>query len=131
MTELKINRVICSSLLVLAAFTGSCVRRHLTPDVGKVLQPLAKRKGKTPLIIVPGILGSRLKDVNTGGEVWPRLGRAVDDLDLPVATDLKADTDNLVATEVVDKAKLGLFIPEIGVYEDLIEALTNYAGYKR
>src|SRR5215471_18542966 len=104
MIELKNNRVICLSLLVLVAFTGSCVHVNRQPNLALVLKPMAKRTGKTPLIIVPDILGSRLKDARTGGEVWPRTDRGVDDMDLPVTTDLKKDTDNLVATEVVDKA---------------------------
>src|SRR5579885_3777865 len=131
MAEAKINRVICLSLLAMAALTGSCIKPNRQPDLPKVLAPMAKRTGKTPLIIIPGILGSRLRDAKNGREVWPKLDKGVDDLDLPIGTDLKSDTDDLVATEVVDRAKLGFFIPEIGVYEDLIEALSKYAGYRR
>jgi len=50
---------------------------------------------------------------------------------LPISTNLKANTDDLIATEVVDKAKLGFLIPEISVYEDLITTLEKNAGYKR
>ena len=130
MTRAKNNLLVCA-LLLLAGLTGSCVHPNRQPDLARIFKAASTRTGKTPIIIIPGILGSRLKNSKTGVEVWPKLGHAEDDLDLPISTDLSANQDDLVATEVVDKAKLGFLIPEISVYEDLIEALSKYAGYKR
>ena len=46
---------------------------------------------------------------------WETEGADASSLSLP------DNQDDLIATEVVDKAKLGFLIPEIGVYEDLIK----------
>ncbi len=126
-----VNRFILVSVLALMVSSGGCVRPNRQPDLVRIFKTAAERKGKVPIIIIPGILGSRLKNKTTGAEVWPKLGHAEDDLDLPITPDLKANRDDLIATEVVDKAKLGFLIPEIGVYEDLITTLEKNAGYKR
>jgi len=126
-----INRIVFIPILATILLTNGCIRPNRQPDLPRIFKTAAERKGKIPIIIIPGILGSRLKNKNTGEEVWPKLGHASDDLDLPISTDLKANTDDLIATEVVDKAKLGFLIPEISVYEDLITTLEKNAGYKR
>src|SRR5580765_1998747 len=131
MNSLMMNRKPYICLLLLVMLSESCIRPNRQPDLPRIFKKASERTGKTPIIIIPGILGSRLKNKTTGEEVWPKLGHAEDDLDLPISTDLKANQDDLVATEVVDKAKLGFLIPEIGVYEDLITTLEKNAGYKR
>src|SRR5690242_17083850 len=118
-TQTMINRVIFILILALIVPTGACIRANRQPDLPRIFKAASERKGKIPIIIIPGILGSRLKNRKTGVEVWPKLGHEEDDLDLPISPDLKANTDDLIATEVVDKAKLGFLIPEISVYEDL------------
>ena len=131
LTMKMMYRIVFISLLILVVSTGGCVRPNRQPDLTRIFKTASERKGKTPIIIIPGILGSRLKNKVTGVEVWPKLGRTEDDLDLPISTNLKANADDLIATEVVDKAKLGFLIPEISVYEDLITTLEKHAGYKR
>src|SRR5215216_6624027 len=98
------------------------------PDLAQIFRPAARQTGKTPLIIIPGMLGSRLENKRTGEKVWPRAHPKEDDLRLPTSSDLKQNRDDVVATDVVETAKLGFPIPEIKVYEDLTDALARLFG---
>jgi pimeloyl-ACP methyl ester carboxylesterase len=87
--------------------------------------------GKVPIIVIPGMLGSRLVNQKTGEKAWPRAHPEENELSLPTSPDLKKNRDDVVAVDVVETAKLGFPIPEIKVYEDLTETLATHAGYRR
>jgi pimeloyl-ACP methyl ester carboxylesterase len=114
-------------------WAGGCVRPRpkLQPDLAQIFRPAREQTGKTPIIIIPGMLGSRLMNKRTGEKVWPRAHPSDEALRLPTSTNLKENRDDVVATEVVETAKLGFPIPEIKVYEDLTATLATHAGYKR
>ena len=133
MNGLVIRRIAVLSIIALAIWAESCTRPKpkLQPDLALIFRPARERTGKTPIIIIPGMLGSRLVNKRTGKNVWPRAHPNEDDLKLPISPDLKKNRDDVVATEVVEKARLGFLIPEIKVYEDFIDTLANHAGYKR
>ena len=81
-------------------------------------------KGRLPVIVIPGLIGSELINKNTNEKVWFDLGRSKDDdLRLPVSTNLKANKDNLIAGDILRKIQLIRLTPEIEVYEKLIEVL--------
>ena len=80
--------------------------------------------GKTPIIIVPGLIGSELVNKSTGEGVWFLLQRAKnDDLRLPVSPNLARNRDNLVPRDILRNVRLIRFLPEIQIYDRLIEAL--------
>ena len=110
-------------------FSGCGARR--TPDLGRIFAGVHERKGKRPVIVIPGILGSRIVNRRTGEVVWPSVFRSdVDGLSLPTTPDLAANRDELVAARIVEGAKLaGKFGPEVYVYHYLIRALEEYGGY--
>src|SRR5215210_8745245 len=87
--------------------------------------------GKTPVIVIPGMLSSRLVNKSTGAKVWPRAHPKEDELSLPTSPDLTKNRDDIVATAIIETAKLGFPIPEIKVYEELTETLAQHAGYRR
>jgi hypothetical protein len=91
-----------------------------------------ERRGKRPVIVIPGILGSRIVNRRTGEVVWPSVFRSdVDGLSLPTKPDLAANRDELVAARIVEGARLaGKFGPEVYVYHYLIRALEDYGGYR-
>src|SRR5215217_6171833 len=110
-----------SAFIVLAvalatAGVGCGARR--TPDLGRIFAGVRERKGKRPVIVIPGILGSRIVNRRTGEVVWPSVFRSdVDGLSLPTTPDLAANRDELVAGRIVEAAKLaGKFGPEFYVY---------------
>ncbi|MEK7724083.1 MAG: hypothetical protein AAB336_07040 [Acidobacteriota bacterium] len=97
-----------------------------------LLAQATPNKGKNPIIIIPGIMGSKLVNSKTDEVVWVKLTEAKsDDLRLPISTNLLANRDDLIATDIVDKVKLVKFLPGISVYSELIEFLEKKAGYRR
>ena len=129
-----LRRITAAVVIVLTVCAGGCALRQKPkpqPDLAHIFRPARELTGKTPIIVIPGMLGSRLENKRTGEKVWPRAHPVEDDLSLPTSPDLKQNRDDIVATAVVETAKLGFPIPEIKVYEELTATLANHAGYKR
>ncbi len=81
-------------------------------------------KGRSPVIIIPGLIGSELVNKNTDEKVWFNLTRSKDDdLRLPVSPDISANRDNLVPRDILRKIQLIRFTPEIEIYQKLLDSL--------
>jgi pimeloyl-ACP methyl ester carboxylesterase len=117
---------------LLAAASAACLKTT-TPPLPKIFPEKFAPKGKPPIILIPGILGSELVNPKTNQKVWPDVfPKDRDALMLPIASDdLRQNRDELVAARVMENAELGALIPQIGVYAGLLEALEKYAGYQR
>ena len=130
----KKRRAIIFSFIILHSafctlFSGCGPRR--TPDLARIFAGSKTRTGKPPLIVIPGILGSQLVNRKTGEVVWPRAFRSdTDGLGLPISPDLAANRDDLVAERIVETAKLTRLAPEVYVYQQLLDALRTYGGYR-
>lgn len=99
------------------------------PDLAKLYHDAAGRKGKRPVIIIPGILGSELVNKVTGEKVWFKIGRSKDDdVRLPIGTDLATSRDNLVPGDIIRKLDIPI-LRDQEVYQVLINALERYGGY--
>lgn len=89
----------------------------------------AQITGKRPIILVPGIAGSQIVSSETGKTVWFSFSLSrdePDDLRLPMSPNLRQNTDNLVAKDVIREIRLpGVLkvFPEIGVYGNAIQAI--------
>lgn len=91
-----------------------------------------QQKRRNPIIVIPGIMGSKLVNRETKELAWVKFSEAKsDDLRLPISPNLIANRDNLEATDIVDKVKVVKWLPGISVYADLIEYLEKKAGYRR
>ncbi|PYS80984.1 MAG: hypothetical protein DMF67_18480 [Acidobacteria bacterium] len=109
---------------------AGCGARH-TPNLERIFAGARERKGKRPVVVIPGILGSRIVNRKTGEVVWPSAFRSrLDDLSLPTTPDLEANRDDLVAARIVETAKLAKLAPEVYVYHYLLRALEDYGGYR-
>ena len=98
-------------------------------DAPKV--PAASPKGKTPVIIIPGLTGSDLINSKTGEVVWFRARRVKDDdIRLPISPLLARNRDNLVTKDVIRSVQFVKFLPEVEIYERLIDALEKRGGYR-
>ena len=81
-------------------------------------------KGRLPIIIIPGLIGSELVNKDTNDKVWFSLRRAKeDDLRLPVSANLKGNKDSLVVGDILRKIKILPLTPDIEIYEKLIDSL--------
>ena len=89
------------------------------------------KTGKIPIIIVPGLTGSELVNKNDNSVVWFKRERVKDDdLRLPISPNLANNHDDLIVTDVIRNVKFIPLLPEIEIYERLIDALQTRGGYK-
>ena len=81
--------------------------------------------GKSPVIIIPGISGSQLVNPQTGKTVWFSVRRDKDDdLRLPItSTNFTKNRDSLVAKDIIREVKLPGILPDVEVYQSLIDSL--------
>jgi pimeloyl-ACP methyl ester carboxylesterase len=91
-----------------------------------------KIEEKNPILVIPGIMGSRLKNSETGKEVWVKFKKDKnDDLSLPMSPNLKSNRDKLVAFDLVNEVKILKFLPGISIYSDLLDTLEKKGGLVR
>src|SRR5579884_2604563 len=94
------------------------------------VRAVAQKNGKSPIIIVPGIMGSLLVNKKTGKKVWPKLNPKDNELALPISSDIKSNHDDVAATEVIGSASLAPFPTETNTYQNLVEILVRNGGYR-
>jgi len=124
---------VCSILAICFCIFAISGCRVLTPNFEAlyldVLDAQESAEIHPPVIIIPGLLGSRLLDTKTGKEVWP--GSLFDvawgryrDLVLDFDAD-NPDQQSLVSAGIAE-GKLG-----VDFYGELLRVLVDYAGYER
>jgi pimeloyl-ACP methyl ester carboxylesterase len=119
----------CALFFTLTLSPGCGARR--TPDLGRIFAGARETRGKRPVIVIPGVLGSRIVNRRTGEVVWPSVFRSdVDGLSLPATPELANNRDELVAERIVEAARLAKIAPEVYVYHHLLRALEDYGGYR-
>jgi pimeloyl-ACP methyl ester carboxylesterase len=102
------------------------------PNLDAIFAQSKLRKGKRPVIIIPGILGSELINSETKERVWINLSNGkADGLSLPVSPNLAQNRDKIVATRIIERAKVSSFLPEVSIYDALIQAMERYGGYTK
>ncbi len=101
------------------------------PNLDLIFAQAKLQKGKRPVIIIPGILGSELEDPNTKETAWLNLSAIKgDNLSLPISPDFSKNRDTLIAKSIIETAKVFSLLPEVSVYQSLIGAMERYGGYK-
>jgi pimeloyl-ACP methyl ester carboxylesterase len=125
----RLSAGLLSLLLGASLLSASCISARRTPNLEHIFALARNTKGKRPVIVIPGILGSELINSKTGEKVWPSAFRTAD-RGLPITPDLAANRDDLVAGKIVETVRLAKILPEVYVYRDLLEALRHYAGYR-
>lgn len=111
------------SLLFLSSCSG-----YLQPDLERIYRPLAEKTKSTPVIFIPGIMGSQLKQGDTTfwpGSLWDlAFGSNLDQLALPVDhQDFLKNRDDLQPD--------GLFLAAGGenFYQEIVNTLEQTGGY--
>lgn len=116
----------------LAVFTSLFITHSIQAQNGKpeIIQ-ISSQKGKSPIIIIPGLIGSELVNKTTNETVWFKLTKSKDDdVRLPISTNLARNRDNLIAGDILRSVKYLKFLPETEIYEKLTESLEKSGGYK-
>lgn len=123
-------KIYISLALVFCFLLSGCGKK--VPNLDLIFARTKLQKGKRPVIIIPGILGSELDDPKTKEIAWLNLSRIKgDNLALPISPDLSKNRDTLVAKRIIETAKVFAFLPEISVYQSLIASMERYGGYKQ
>ena len=103
----------------------------MRPDLGRLYRVGTTFGDTTPVIVIPGVFGSKLRDRTTGVEVWPGTARMIlfgDYRDLALDFDpntLAIRPDNLEAFGITDAALRQDF------YGRIMETLADFGEYVR
>lgn len=116
-------------IITFSIFLSGCIRGKKVPNLDAIFAPTKSQTGKRPVIIIPGILGSEL--VNAENErVWVNFSTLKGDgLSLPISAKLAENRDSLVARQILKTVKISRFLPEVSVYQALIDSMERYGGY--
>ena len=118
-------------IIVFSLLLSGCIGGNKVPNLDAIFAQSKLRKGKRPVIIIPGILGSELVNSETNERVWLNLSSAkTDGLSLPISPNLSENRDKIVPTRIIERAKISAFLPEVSIYEALIQAMERYGGYR-
>lgn len=118
---------------LLVLFCGHTIFAQTTDSKGAKVAPTPadNRKGKNPIIVIPGLIGSELINKTTEETVWFSLGRSKDDdLRLPISPNIAANKDNLIAGDIIRNLKYLKFLPETEIYAKLAGSLVVPGGYE-
>ncbi len=86
-------------------------------------------QGHDPVILIPGLSGSELRNKVTGEKIWFKaLKPRSEDLRLPISLDIAKIGDNVEPGEIIRSIKLGP-IPLTDVYGGFIRALDVRGGF--
>jgi pimeloyl-ACP methyl ester carboxylesterase len=64
-------RRVLAALLCVALFASGCTHAPTRPDLKRLYQSANLVAEQPPLILIPGVMGSRLRDRTTGETLWP------------------------------------------------------------
>ena len=136
-------RILAACVVGITLVTG-CTTRWKAPDLGGIYNRAAQQHGPTrnPIIVIPGILGSRLRDTESGRIIWgsfvgnylsPRRARGARLIALPMREGIPLEElrDGVQADEVLDRIRVSLLrMPlEQKAYVHLLRAL-GAGGYR-
>ena len=121
------NGIVATALCALVG----CASGPKAPDLHRLYQAANMAAEQPPLIIIPGIMGSQLRDRNTRRVVWPGgfwhlLFSKFEELGLDIdAATLQGSTGNLEAFDLTSKAAGQDF------YDRIVRTLVQYGDYRR
>jgi pimeloyl-ACP methyl ester carboxylesterase len=96
---MKSGRIFC---VIVFTYLISCGVEHKAPDLGNIYTPYARQAHRysNPVIVIPGILGSKLVNGESGQVVWGAFDRGYSNPETP-------DGARLIALPMKKGAKLG------------------------
>ncbi len=126
--------LISTMLLVLSVLLGSCASTS-APDlqrlyaIGKDSQLATTVAEQPPVILIPGVFGTRLRNINTGKEVWPGsmgsiLFNNYEDLALSIDPETLAPAPSPLEAYAITSSAAGN-----DYYGEIIRTLANAGGY--
>ncbi len=127
-----------SFTILLLLFASACISKEPVPDLGDIYNELAMHEDphRNPVIVIPGLLGSKLVDRDTGENVWGTFGYGQVDPNTPTGARqfalpmekgkrLKELQDNVKPDGALDRVVVNfLGIPlELNAYYNILQTL--------
>ena len=129
----KRHFLIAFCIIIIIFFMNGCATvSSCNPNVLAATYSMkAKEIEKYPVVFIPGLTGSILKERDTGRTVWGRdCGGLINKLPLPIdAKILRDNRDDLVPTHPVGRFSCLPGILEMEIYDGTLENLTKTCGY--
>ncbi len=123
----KLATIAMIALFSIASFAQEKVTEKpgASPET-KPKEPVSEKRGRPPVIIIPGLVGSELINQKTGDKVWFDIGRAKDDdIRLPISPIIDQNRDNLVPGDILREIQLIRLTPKIDIYQKFIKSMQN------
>jgi pimeloyl-ACP methyl ester carboxylesterase len=116
-------------LLLLALALDACSAAP-RPDLRRLYEFGSAAAGQPPVIVIPGILGSKLRDAQTGNEIWPG---SLWGLLLGTKEQLALPFDPQSLQPTAEARPDGLFEAVLGTdfYGEILRTLEQAGGYRR
>ena len=121
------------SLLLLLSLSSGCAKQYKPPNLGELYTRSAQEFHKygNPVIVIPGILGSTLKEKETGRIVWGAFDRDFANPETPEGARLIAlpldmeDRGNVVPDGALERVKVSFFgLPlQLNAYINILSTL--------
>lgn len=126
-----------AALLLSAVLLQGCGVLPVKYDYKKIFSAYLPRVDDNPVIIIPGIIGSRLVNVETGKMVWGALRLKQifflserDDIALPIdSLPAHSNRDAIISKGIVDKYEFPVGILQFKVYRELLDMFEE-VGYR-
>ncbi|MEP7276018.1 MAG: hypothetical protein ABI812_06660 [Betaproteobacteria bacterium] len=124
-------RLAAAALACAAALLAAGCAQNVRPDLARMYRVMSASPDATPVILIPGLFGSKLRHRGSGIEAWPGTWRQVlfgDYHDLALEFDpatLEVIPDDLEAFDLAEQV-LGQ-----DYYGPIIDTLRRFAGYER
>jgi len=145
MVFINVKRYLFLLLLPCFVYLAGCESEEKVPDLGGLYNELVKNEDpdRNPVIVIPGVLGSRLSELETGSVVWGAFGvgfsnptspEEVRQIALPMQEGKSFNElhDNVTAVGALDKIKLnfGSLSIELSAYFHILYTLGVLGGYR-
>lgn len=116
-------------LLLNLCFLTAC-QVNTKPDLARLYQPIGTDDSNTPLILIHGSLGSKLRDKSTAEEVWPgNLKDLIFSNYKNLANQIKPNSLEVDYTVIESYAIFDSY-SGLSMYDDIIKTLAEYGGYQ-
>lgn len=115
--------------LLCLAFSCEGVRSK-TPRIRELYDAAARREARNPVVVIPGILGSRLVQRSTGKVLWGAFTSDAIDVGTPEGVRALADLNDVEVTGPLDRLDLSVVfgVISVDVYASILRSL-GVGGY--
>lgn len=108
----------------------SACQSHKKPDLAELYQQHGTDHSDTPLVLIHGTMGSKLRQIDSLTEVWPgKINQLIFSNYKNLANKITADGSALVPSTIESYAIFDSY-SGLSIYDEIIETLVTYGNYQ-